>query len=161
MSANNCQSKATLQSLAILSMQNHLNFSALQFMETAYMQTSFLCPLWEDVWEWIHTIIVHQSQSQQIFSVIIAVGRLIANMLLNGVQLDSMHTIRLWVNKCDPFVSNLGIGVYLNRWNYPWIVHHTWSFFLYACISVLCTIFSHSFMNCNIVLKNILQTQLG
>jgi hypothetical protein len=44
-SAINCQSKVSLQSFAIESKQNHFNFGAPQFPETACIQLSFLCPL--------------------------------------------------------------------------------------------------------------------
>jgi len=46
-SSINCQSKASLQSSAIESKHNHLNFGAPQFPGTACTQSSFLCPPWD------------------------------------------------------------------------------------------------------------------
>ena len=59
----------------------------------------------------------------------------------------------------DPFVSNLGIAKCLNQYNYPWIIHCTLTFFLCACISPFYTKFPFSSINCNIVVKDILQTR--
>ena len=46
-SAINCQSEASLQSSAIESKHNHLNFSAPQFPGTACVKSSLLCLRWD------------------------------------------------------------------------------------------------------------------
>jgi hypothetical protein len=66
-SAMNCQRKATLQSSAIESKHNHFNSSALQFLATACMHPSFLCPPWHDVSLCIHSIVEYSFQSQYLF----------------------------------------------------------------------------------------------
>jgi len=47
--AINCQSKVSLQSPANESYRNNLIFGAPQFPGTACIQSSFHCPLWDDI----------------------------------------------------------------------------------------------------------------
>jgi len=69
--AINCQSKARLHSPANESYRNHLNFGAPQFPWTACMQSSFFCPLWDDVSLFIHTIVADSLQSRHLFKSIL------------------------------------------------------------------------------------------
>jgi len=55
-----------------------------------------------------------------------------------------------------PQITNHGIDKCLNKWDYPRIIHRTLPLFLYTCISPMCTNFSLSFINYNIVVTDIL-----
>jgi len=72
--------------------------------------------------------------------------------------LDIRRKMRIRVSYHDPFLSNLGIAKCLDKSDCPWIIHRTLLVLLYPWISLLCTKFSLSSVNCNSVGKDTLQT---